>query len=330
MRPEAVMITAIVLALCAPFLPVRAAPISGSGDDAATAAAVCPGSGDCCTANGTPGCDNFDCCDFVCFIAADCCAVDWDEACAGFALVICPDQCGADCPGSGDCCAVNGSPGCNDALCCESVCLVDATCCDDVWDAACVATAATVCTACAPPFDCPNDGDCCTDNGTPGCRDAACCEAVCSLDPRCCDDGWNAECAVTANLLCGGVGEQYCGFCPGTESCCESHASPGCDSEACCNLVCGLDVTCCTDRWSLSCQSLALDHCATSVCDCAVPGDFDGDGLVTLADVAEFQNCYTDGAPGPIDTACVCADFNGDDLVDAKDTQALVAALAGP
>ncbi len=321
--------TTIVLGFCAQPLLLRAAPVSGSGD-AATAVGVCPGSGDCCTANGTPGCDSFECCDFVCFMDQDCCAVEWNEACAGFAFVVCPGLCGSGCPGSGDCCAANGSPGCNDALCCETVCLFDPTCCDGAWDVECAATAATVCTACVPPFDCPNEGDCCADNGTPGCSDAECCEAVCSLDPRCCDDAWNAECAETANLLCGGVGEQYCGFCPGAESCCEFHASSGCDRESCCNLVCGLDVTCCTDRWSLSCRRLALDNCATTVCDCVLPGDFDGDGLVTLADAAEFQNCYASTVEGPIDTACACADFNGDGSANAKDTRALIAAFTGP
>jgi len=199
-----------------------------------------------------------------------------------------------------------------------------------IWDASCAVTAAAVCSACATPLPCPGEGDCCVDNGTPGCSDATCCEDVCSIDPRCCDDVWNADCAFTANLLCGGVGAQYCGFCPGTETCCEFHASPGCDRESCCTLVCGMDATCCTDRWSLSCRRLALDNCPATVCDCATPGDFDEDGGMTLGDVADFMNCYTGSAGGPVDTACACADFNGDGVVDAKDTRDFVAEITGP
>jgi len=64
------------------------------------------------------------------------------------------------------------------------------------------------------------------------------------------------------------------------------------------------------------------------VCDCATPGDFDEDGVVTLTDVADFMNCYTGSVGGPIATAC--ADFNGDGVVDAKDTRDLVERLASP
>lgn len=38
-------------------------------------------------------------------------------------------------------------------------------------------------------------GDCCTANGTPGCSDAACCEAICACDPFCCDTQWDSICA---------------------------------------------------------------------------------------------------------------------------------------
>jgi hypothetical protein len=129
--------------------------------------------------------------------------------------------------------------------------------------------------------------------------------------------------------LCGGIGEEYCGFCPGTESCCEIHASPGCDRQTCCELVCANDATCCTDRWSLSCRRLARETCAASVCECDSPGDFDGDGRVTLSDVAEFQTCYS-GTGGTVTTACACADFDGDGAADSEDTRALVAELTGP
>ena len=50
----------------------------------------------------------------------------------------------------------------------------------------------------------PAAGDCLTDNGTPGCDDAICCRAVCSLAPFCCDIGWDITCVNTAETLCTG------------------------------------------------------------------------------------------------------------------------------
>lgn len=43
--------------------------------------------------------------------------------------------------------------------------------------------------------DCPGTGDCCADNGTPGCADGSCCQAVCACDPFCCDTEWDEFCA---------------------------------------------------------------------------------------------------------------------------------------
>ena len=57
---------------------------------------VCPkipescgkGAGACGEANGSPGCDDEACCAAVCAIVEECCTVDWDEFCAGFAIDI--------------------------------------------------------------------------------------------------------------------------------------------------------------------------------------------------------------------------------------------------
>ncbi|MHC4428122.1 MAG: hypothetical protein ACYS0D_05900 [Planctomycetota bacterium] len=49
------------------------------------------------------------------------------------------------CPGSGDCSADNGTPGCNDEACCNTVCLYLPECCDMTWDATCAAAAGLVC-----------------------------------------------------------------------------------------------------------------------------------------------------------------------------------------
>jgi hypothetical protein len=46
-------------------------------------------------------------------------------------------------------------------------------------------------------------GPCCTPNDTPGCEDFSCCDAVCGVDPLCCDNTWDETCAQLAAQLCG-------------------------------------------------------------------------------------------------------------------------------
>ncbi|MHC4066532.1 MAG: autotransporter outer membrane beta-barrel domain-containing protein, partial [Planctomycetota bacterium] len=41
-------------------------------------------------------------------------------------------------PGAGDCYVPNGTPGCEDVECCETVCAIDPWCCDSAWDSFCV------------------------------------------------------------------------------------------------------------------------------------------------------------------------------------------------
>ncbi|MCH7721058.1 MAG: hypothetical protein IH988_08735, partial [Planctomycetes bacterium] len=60
-------------------------------------------------------------------------------------------------------------------------------------------------------------GDCCQEggNGTVGCDDEACCEAICAIDPFCCDFSWDGQCANEAQATCavckgGGEGPMMC------------------------------------------------------------------------------------------------------------------------
>lgn len=41
----------------------------------------------------------------------------------------------------GDCCSAHFSPGCIDVDCCETICALDAFCCEVSWDALCVSQA---------------------------------------------------------------------------------------------------------------------------------------------------------------------------------------------
>ncbi|UCG16457.1 MAG: FG-GAP repeat protein, partial [Phycisphaerales bacterium] len=48
-------------------------------------------------------------------------------------------------PGAGSCYEPNGTPGCEDVECCETVCAIDPWCCDVAWDSFCVDKANTYC-----------------------------------------------------------------------------------------------------------------------------------------------------------------------------------------
>lgn len=115
-----------------------------AADSCPACGAGCPGEGSCCTANGTPGCDNDFCCSLVCTGDEFCCTTEWDASCAAQAAGLCT-ACQTGCPGGGDCCANNGTPGCEDEACCELVCDIDPFCCTGIWDALCADRAADVC-----------------------------------------------------------------------------------------------------------------------------------------------------------------------------------------
>jgi hypothetical protein len=97
--------------------------------------------------NGSPGCNDIACCSDVCSEDTWCCVVEWDEVCALREASVCQLACG---PGSGDCFAGNGTPGCEIAECCEAVCTDDPFCCFQEWDEICAAAADIPC-----PPECP-------------------------------------------------------------------------------------------------------------------------------------------------------------------------------
>jgi hypothetical protein len=229
------------------------------------AGAGCPGQGgDCCSANGTPGCDDLACCEAVCAIDPFCCDVAWDSICAGEAADLC-EICGGPPPGS-DCCTPHPTPGCDDAACEALVCGIDPFCCDVEWDSICVGEAEDLCGGLCGgggnPACGPGAGDCCVAHPNPGCDDVACCEAVCAIDPFCCDVQWDSICVGEAFDLC-----EICGG--GGASCCVAHPTPGCDDPDCEAAVCGVDPFCCDVEWDGICVGEAFDLCG----DLCVAGD---------------------------------------------------------
>jgi len=167
----------------------------------------CPGTEDCCTPHGSPGCNDETCCQSICTDDPYCCEVQWDQVCAIAAQDACgcpgPPYCGA---GAGDCCEFNGldGPGCDDESCCETVCtFIDAFCCETQWDAMCAQWALQFCDC--PPAACnPNAGSCCESNdaGPPGCNNVMCCQIICEMDAFCCEIAWDGICTEQANEYC--------------------------------------------------------------------------------------------------------------------------------
>ena len=97
--------------------------------------------------------------------------------------------------------AGNGSPFCENLACCDLICAGDPFCCDMLftWDEICAGLANLYCDA--PPADrctSPLNESCFEAHVTGGCLDETCCNAVCMIDPFCCDSFWDSICVSRA------------------------------------------------------------------------------------------------------------------------------------
>ncbi len=171
----------------------------------------------CCGGHDTPGCNDPACCAAICATDPFCCESHWDAICANTAQATCgcppPPGCGD--PKAADCClpsqVIPGSPGCDDAVCCELICdFIDPFCCEVEWDASCATWALQFCQPCRPLACGLGTNDCCTISAPalPGCNDFECCMLICDLHPPCCDSGWGFFCELLAFM--------YCRVCGGT------------------------------------------------------------------------------------------------------------------
>ena len=248
--------------------------------DEATDSCGCAGEGDCFAPNDTPSCTVESCCAAVCAEDAYCCDSQWDCACADAAARLCGH---GTCPGDGSCFEANGTPGCEDELCCNLVCIVDPECCNVEWDSLCAERTEQLCAGAT------GEGNCMAANGTPGCDNAACAGLVCAASPWCCETEWDASCAATAADLCGHA------QCPSDGECLSSHGTPGCNDEACCNTVCLQDSVCCTDGWDSFCVEEAAGACGACPGEglCDQPNATPGCGDITCCETvcAEYPVC---------------------------------------
>ena len=168
------------------------------------------GSGDCLVVNGSPYCDDLECCAVVCSMDPVCCDAGggtWDAFCVELAEASCDDlipshACDAD--------AINcfephppGAENCEDPACCTLVCEFDPFCCSTsgVWDSICEGEALQLCRdgdVCGNQFA----GRCLREHTGIGCSNEACCDAVCATDPTCCLNEWDAGCVAIAASTC--------------------------------------------------------------------------------------------------------------------------------
>ena len=187
------------------------------------------------------------------------------------------------CPGTGECCSANATAGCSEAGCCQTVCNLDPFCCLASWDDNCASLANSVCAFCSSGV-CPGPGDCCIDNGSPGCDDTSCCQQICAQDSLCCGNSWDQNCADLALSECGSAAARGA-TCVGLGDCCEANGSTSCEEESCCNLVCAQDAFCCDTLWDANCATLADGLC--NVCSGpAIPATSRGPRLLLVITLA--------------------------------------------
>ena len=159
-------------------------------------------------------------------------------------------RCGS--PATGSCCYQSFTPFCRNEACCQIVCGYDDYCCEVRWDEALPRwrrPPATPWPSSAPAarslieFGSLNRS--CFEGRDPdaqyitGCNDAECCNAVCFIDPFCCEVIWDDLCGEGALEVCSpfedifpGCGDILAG------SCFVPSETPYCDDIACCQNVC--------------------------------------------------------------------------------------------
>ncbi|MDI9402485.1 MAG: hypothetical protein QM516_01310 [Limnohabitans sp.] len=101
--------------------------------------------------------------------------------------------------------------------------------------------------------------------------------------------------------------ETSCGA-PTSGACNIVHAGVGCNDASCCATVCANDPYCCDSTWDAQCVGEAQNWCFT-------PGDFDFDGDIDAADLAELLAGWGLGG---------ATDIDGDGLTGASDLSMLL------
>ncbi|MFO0963266.1 MAG: hypothetical protein U0625_10235 [Phycisphaerales bacterium] len=97
--------------------------------------------------------------------------------------------------------------------------------------------------------------------------------------------------ATGANMIPTGGGLLTCGDVL-SGSCFVAHpATKGCEEQACCEVVCRIDPSCCSIAWDNNCATIADQNCARCSPD-VCPADLNNDGVVNQGDLDILMNAW--------------------------------------
>jgi hypothetical protein len=260
------------------------------------------GTGLCCEVSHGTGCVDPVISACVCAVDSFCCTTEWDQPCVETA-VACGETCGGTAgaggaPSAGGAPATGGAPG----------------------------------------------GDCCLEHSGAGCEVPDVQACVCATDRYCCDTSWDGVCAAAsescgANCSVGSGGAPGVGGAPsaggapgvggapsvggaggaggsvGTESCCDSHGSLGCENRPVQDCVCGNDSFCCERSWDQFCVNAASAcgaMCESGAGGAPGAGGTPGAGGAGGTGGANSGDCCSNhgsvGCDQPDVEACVCSE----------------------
>lgn len=202
--------------------------------------------------------------------------------------------------GFGDCLAPHPTVGCEDTGCCADVCSFNPVCCQVEWDASCVEAANFLCEICGATLT----GSCFDIHGTASCADPVCCEAVCAMDPFCCETQWDGLCVQFAGSQCS-TGGGTCGE-PTAGDCHVAHGTPACSDLTCCTVVCNVAPECCENSWDFICAAIAGSVCQSGTCP--VICNPDGATHIEVCD-SLMNDCAQAPTALPAGTTC-CGDLS--------------------
>ena len=164
-------------------------------------------------------------------------------------------------------------------------------------------------------------GDCCSSNGSPGCDEPDCCNAICDADPFCCDVTWDGICAAAAELECEACFPEPCdldcppGATPEFEFNCGlpvDVVNGGCNSDppvfssiSCGQTVCGTSAfdgaTRDTDWWEITIAT-------PQVITWTVTAEFDVLTFILAADPCPAAIISDAGLAGPCETVSITSE----------------------
>jgi hypothetical protein len=263
----------------------------------------------------------------------------WDGAVGATDLVIgfVGDIPGCGDPGTGDCCAADTTPFCEDAECCSTVCAVDSFCCEVEWDQICADQAAQLCASCfvEPPANDECAGAVTVTAGETAFSTAGATGATLACtkfeQPNVNNDIWfkyvadgDGELVIS---LCGSSFDTkmavFEGSCTGALVACDDDA----DAPATCadtlqsevrfTPVCGTEYYISVGAFSaVQTGAGVMNITPSGKCGSACPADFNNDGVVDSADLGTLLAAW--GTAG--------GDTNSDGTTDSADLGDLLAA----